>query len=161
MGLRNIIIRRLPVTVDAEQEFEVRGLNAADLMGLVTDHGPTLATMFGKVMQASSKQERLDDDMTRTILTSLAGEAPEVLAAIIAFAADEYSADGIDSARKLTFLVQMDALMKVFKLTFTTDGALEKFSPLLTQMILRAAEAVRTQPMEMPLGDGIGASVVN
>ena len=72
--------------------IEVRGIAVADMMAAVRIHGPVMAMIFAKVQDRSDLG--LDQESFQRVMGDVMKEAPEVVAAIIALAADEYNDAG-------------------------------------------------------------------
>lgn len=110
------------VALPSNGSLDVRGLNFEDLTVLVDKHKDTLENLF------SDYQD--EDTSVQSLLTSLLKESPAFCAEVIALACDEPEATA--NARKLSFPVQVDALMSIGELTFSEAGGVKKFLDQLT-----------------------------
>ena len=83
---------------------------------------------------------------------------PDLVAAVIALAADDYEPDTIAVARKLNFQYQLEALEAIFHNTFQSEAELKKFMESIIRMLSGASGLVKQ--MRLPLSEaGFGASV--
>lgn len=138
MGLRDIVIRTKTVTVQ-DQSFEVRGISMSDVMIAVSDYGPQLSLCF--------EQFRRGDIETTDIKAALLGlsrEFPELLAAIICMASDDYDPALVKKVAKLPLSATTEALEAIFGLTFASEAEVKKFMESLTRMITAGSGALTT-----------------
>lgn len=154
MGLSHITIPRKTVDMDDGQKFEVRAISTNDLIGLVATHGPGLAMIFGKIKSGELGQD-LTADAVRDGIFELAQGFPDIAATIIAIAADGYTDEEMEVARRLPLPAQADAIEKIFGLTFSSEATVKKLLESLTRMMLGVSETLATAPN---LANGIGAS---
>ena len=152
MGLRDL---QLPSTTIKTPggEFAVRGLSFSDLVVLANTHGPAVAMVFAKVTNG----EKIAEKDVRTILTSVAPQVPDLVAAVIALAADDYEPDTIAVARKLNFQYQLEALEAIFHNTFQSEAELKKFMESIIRMLSGASGLVKQMRL-LPSELGFGAS---
>lgn len=143
MGLRDIIIKRTTVELPDGQSFDVRGLAAMDVMALVHTHGKALSLAFGKIM-AEGGGKTVDEEQVRRLLTSVGSDVPEVLAAVIALAADAYDEQGLTMASQLPFLSQVHAGTAIFHLSFTSDTEIKKLVESLAAAVAMIASNLTT-----------------
>lgn len=154
--LKSIRIRREPVELSDGQSFDVRAASTNDLMMLVAEHGSTLGILFAKLQSGRSEPGSLSTDMVRQLIFDLAREFPSIAAEVIALASDSYDEEGIAMARDLPITVQVDAIEKVFQLTFASEGEVKKFVESLTRMLVGVSGAL-TNKAGQPSQTGIGA----
>lgn len=121
MGLKDIQIPKVEVSVGAGGSFAVRGLSTADIEHLVRTHGTDLRALFTEFM--SGKLDELTKGDMAPVLHKLLGRVPGLAQDVIALAAD---ADEEERAivKQLSAGVQVDALIKVATLTLSTEGDL-------------------------------------
>lgn len=160
MGLRNIVIARTRITIDEKQGFEVRGISLFDIMSVLNDYGPQMALMFGKVMAQKAERNGLDNAAVRKAIADVSGEFPDVLAAAIALASDDYTPETVQIAKQLPLMNQIEAIEAIFALTFRSEGDVKKLIESLTEMMVAATGTLKTA-MLSPSPNGIGATVVN
>lgn len=160
MGLRNIVISRERIDLGDGQSFEVRGISLFDIMSVVNDYGPQMALMFGKVMAMKASGGRFDNAAVKKAIADVSGEFPDVLAAALALASDDYTAEAIAVAKQLPMMKQIEAVEKVFGLTFRSEGDLKKLVESLVEMMSATNGALMTA-MRSPLQGGIGAAADN
>jgi hypothetical protein len=113
--------------------IEVRGVSVADMMAAVRVHGPVMAMIFAKVQDRSDLG--LDAESFQRVMGEVMQEAPEVVAAIIALAADEYNEAGLDMAGKFPAPVQIELAMAIFRMTFESESMLEKLVESVIEMM--------------------------
>lgn len=156
MGLRDIKIRREVIDLGDDGSFEVRGLSLTDIMAVVGEHGAQMSLMFNRVMEQRDEGSGFTPDDTQKLLTTLGAEFPEIVVAAIALAADDYTPEGLQSARAITINGQIEALLAIFALTFRSEGDVKKLVESLTRAALKASGAL-TGIGRISL-DGIGGS---
>ncbi len=155
--LRDIQIRTIPVFVDEEQSFDVRGLSASDVAALVQTHGMALSMAFGKVVaERSNGPGSINEAMVKDVLIKAATDMPEVLAAMIALAADSYEVEFIEVARRLPLMAQVAAGVAIFKLSMSSESELKKLVESLTAGMAQMSAAL--QGVKLPSLSGIGIS---
>lgn len=154
-NLKSIRIKREVVDVTDDQSFDVRAVSTNDLMVLVSEHGPTLGLIFGKLTGGAQKPGSLTTDTVQHLVFDMAREFPGIAAEIIALAADAYDSEGIKMAGDLPITVQVTAIEKVFHLTFASEGDIKKFVESLTRMLVGVSGAL-TNKSVLPSGTGIG-----
>lgn len=154
-SLLDIKIRRETVEYDENQSFEVRAVSVNDLMTLVAENGPTLAMVWGRMQAEADDLNGLSGDDVRNIITTLAGEFPEIVSSLIALAADSYSEAGTIMAAQLDLTTQITAIEKIFYMTFRSEAELKKLAESLTRMAMGMSGALAQ--VRMPSQTGIGA----
>lgn len=148
MGLRDITIHQTKVDYRG-QEIAVRGISVADIMVAAQDYGPEIALIFGKVQSG---------ELTGGIkkhMRDLVGEVPDVIAAAIALASDDYHPDAVENAKKLPFNTQVELVEAIFNETFYSEADVKKLLASLTIMI-EAVSGALTEVMPSVSMDGIG-----
>lgn len=135
-------------------ELEVRGINLADLVALLNAHAPALMKVWDKIKE---QEVEFTSDIVKRIVRDMAVEFPDMLAAVIALAANEYNDGGMEVARQLSITNQAAILEAVARLSFHSDSSLEKTVLLVVKALQEATRAV--QMARTPLSvDGFGAS---
>lgn len=152
MGLRDITIHRTTVNY-REHEITVRGISTSDLMIAAQDYGPEIALIFGKVTSGEFEGD------TKKAIAAFTREMPEVIAAAIALASDDYTPETVKIAASLPLNVQIEAVEAIFHETFYSEADVEKLIESLTRMIT-AASGVLTQMTPLASEIGIGDSGV-
>lgn len=153
MGLRNLVIRREVVSLPDGQSFEVRGLSLFDIMSVLTTYGPQMSIVFGK-LTAAKRQGPISGGMVKETIASLSQEFPDLLAAAIALAADDYSPEGLKIVKQLPLPTQIAAVETIFSLTFQSEGDVGKLAESLSRMLVAISGALTN----LTLPGGIGAS---
>lgn len=143
MALTDFIPERCPVLVNGKALFSVEGLSLDTLAVLVKTHLPDLEFVFDIVMQNQRENDTLRDQLTRMAM-SLAGQAPGLVANIIAVASgEEVTHELIAIARRLPFPVQVDAMISIGTMTFDEAGGVKKAMESLMLLLAR----LRTKPL--------------
>ena len=111
-------------------EFEVRGLNFADVTRLLASRKDemVLATIEFRAMTEDGAEPDTD-----TILAHMMAVVPDLLLDAIAYAADE--PDSVGVARALPPEVQINALLAIGDLTFRDPGAIPDFLVGVTKIL--------------------------
>lgn len=152
MGLRDFKIARTDIPAGGTT-LSVRGVSFDDVMHLADTYGPTMAVMFGRIQSGSS----LANADVRTIIGNLAKEAPDMVAAAIALATDEYDDETVAIAKQLPFPVQLEALEAIFQRTFASEAEVKKLIESVTRMIAGVSGALTTAGSTLPIGTGASA----
>lgn len=152
MPLKNISIPYRAVKV-GDGEISVRGISLSDLMTIVNVYGPQASMAFSRIQRGDS----LESSDVRVLIGTLAQEFPDMFAAAIALAADEYDAETIDMLKKVPFHKQIEVIEAIFSLTFTSEGEIKKLLESLSEMLAEVSGALMT--VRLPSSIGIGESV--
>ena len=132
--------------------FAVRGLSFSDLVLIANTHGPQAAMVFQKVTGG----EKLTVGDVRSILAHIVPQVPDLAAAVIAMATDDYTPETIQVARRLNFQYQLAALEGILNNTFQSEAELKKFMESVVRMLTTATATV--QQIRLPLSEaGFGA----
>ena len=125
----------------------VRGVSLSDIIALVRHHGPVIRSLFKKVMDGGDVKISLDaiGGMGQDLLA----KSPEIVAELIALAAGDGDKDSIRIAGSLPFPVQIEAVEKIARLTFATEGGLGK----LIETVIRVAQGTTgvVEELNLPL----------
>jgi len=147
MGLRDLVIPTELVKV-ADEGFPVRGLSPNDALDLYYRHAGELSALFDQFTARVKAGESAD---AMEVGTAMVGGAPQIMAEIIALASDsdprspDWPLD-VAQALRLPAGVQMDALEKIGRLTFTSDMPPGKFFGLVISMAQSATAALHSAP---------------
>ena len=131
MNLRDIRVATEAVRVDDEQSFDVRGLSFADILSVFQKNTVQTRALFREVVGGLS-ESGLTADSIMAVASKAATEVPEVVAALVAHAADQ--PENADTVLRLPMLVQLNAIEKVIALTFTSEAELEKLVEIVTSV---------------------------
>ena len=122
-------------------QFSVAGLSLEHFALLLTTHLSDLEEIFDLIISGMSGQE-IDLDSAKEIAVKFCAESPELVAHIVALAADgvdektgRVRADSLIAAAKLPLALQIDILVAVGELTFSEVGGVKKCLELLTGML--------------------------
>ncbi|WP_242137018.1 hypothetical protein [Sphingomonas sp. TREG-RG-20F-R18-01] len=160
MSLRKLSnpIRKLNVSVSDSESFAVRGLTPADVVGIYYRHAGQASDLFESIVNKHQFEGGIDTDFVMPMMADLLHEAPEIMVEIIT------AAMGIDArdqtlvplfdgsdltatvwaietelVSQLSFAVQIDALMKIGELTFTSEMPPKKFGALIIGALSKMA----------------------
>jgi hypothetical protein len=111
-----------------DQKVRLRALNVNDLSLLIEAHGDSLRELWDA--WAAAKDAPTEASRADRLWLMLVQRFPAVTASIIAVSADEPDAE--DQARALSFATQLDAVVKIARLTFEEVGGLGNFLSSLT-----------------------------
>lgn len=153
MPLKNITIPYETVPV-GEGEISVRGISLSDLMTVIHVYGPQASMIFSRIQKADS----LQTSDVRGLIASLASEFPDMFAAAIALAADEYDADTIQTLKKIPFQKQIELIETIFRLTFSSEGEIKKLLESLNRMLVEVSGALTTVTLPSATGTGESAA---
>lgn len=108
--------------------FEVGGLSLSDLMVLVSVHRDRLNELFSEFVTKGENGLSLSEEAGLPFAMALLQMSPAIAAHIIAQAEvrDEGEEPQFDTAARLPVDVQIDALDKIIRLTFQTEGGPKK-----------------------------------
>lgn len=157
MGFSNVVIPREVVSISENSSFEVRGLSFDDVSRIVVKHAAVASGLFAQFM---ARVEGQGDDLATIDLKSigkdLIGDAPAVVIDIILLAGDSENESDRKVVQSLPVPVQMDALNRIGRLTFTSEEALGK---MLEMVIGTMDSAMRAgQSLNRPSLNGAGSS---
>lgn len=140
--LSSLVLRTEKLAVETEGgvvEIPLRGLSADALAFLAQDHGEQLGAIYSMVVSGN-----LDATNATAALTALLDEAPIFVATVIAFAAGEPAA--IENAAALPLSTQLEALEKIWHLTFAGEHAPKKALAIVNRVVAAMGAMVPTPP---------------
>lgn len=116
-----------------DTEFEVRGLSSTDIGVLIERNIDDLVSLFDMFQSQKS-------DINESEIISAIVKLPRMTVAAIVLASTEDADMEVlaNAARQLPLPVQIDALMKIGKLTFEDAGGLGKFIGNLKGLVEKA-----------------------
>lgn len=125
MGLSSLKIRWEDVEVAPGESFPVRGLSLPDVTRLVRNHGGALSQLV-EAFASGQMGAALED--IGSLASKLMDQAPAAASEAIALAASRGNPtlEEIEIAATLPIGVQLDAIEKIGRLTFGTEGAAKK-----------------------------------
>lgn len=133
MGLKSLKFPEATIET-AGGPLTVRGLNLPNILTLVRNHGAHLAAMFTKVMEQG--EAGLDLATVQAMGSMALATVPRCVGEIIAFGAGEDDDEAIELAMNLPAPVQIEALERIAKLTFETEGGPKK----VVEAVIRALQ---------------------
>ncbi len=153
------------VKVSDSDGFAVRGLSPSHVVALYKRHTGELEPMFQRVMASVNEQGQVQAADIETIVMSLATETPVLLAEVIALASggdaankepaivthpvtgEQVELPAFDAAvliaQHMPFPVQVDALDKISRLTFTSEMPPGKFFSLVATLATKVTSAMK------------------
>lgn len=133
---------KIDTILAGEETVALRGLNVKDISILLDGHRTLIEQMIS-TMDGMEKGFDLSAKVDRLIIESIHA-APDLVAGIISLAADE--PDAGENAKSLPFATQVDALVKVFNLTFQEVGGLGNFLAVLQRAMSATRSALAAPP---------------
>lgn len=118
----------------------VRGLSPTDIVQLIQINRPAIEELFNRF--SGREPETIDDADVAEAGLSMIEAAPGLVAHIIALAAD--ALDQFDQVLVLPVGVQVEALEKIGKLTFSAGGGPKKVMALAMKLFQSQGESQRT-----------------
>lgn len=132
------------------QVLTVRGLSYQDFMVLFTTFGKGVDQVLSFI-DASSKGGKVPDDFDlKEFGMGMIGSSPQVVALLIALAADLPS--NRDDVARMPLPAQIDALEKIYELTVTEAGGLADFLALVSRIarnVTKATHSLRSNQAQM------------
>jgi len=128
MGLHNLVIPTETIKIPGNDDLVVRGLGADSIIFLVRHHSETLENLYGGVTEGT-----IDTDNPEALALALANQSPNLIAMIIACGVGE--PEQWETAGKLPFSIQIDALIKIGRLSLSAEGGLEKMMGSVMQVM--------------------------
>lgn len=154
MALSDFIPESRPVVVNGKALFNVAGLSLDSLAVLVRTHLPDLEAVFDIVMVDGAADTSFQEHLIR-VASGLAVQAPGLVANIIAQASGEPLTPAlIETARRLPFPVQVDAMTSIGSLTFDEAGGVKK----AIESLLMLLGNLRTKPLATTPNQNQGSS---
>lgn len=151
MALRDYKPRQDYITVN-DETVAVRGLTVEDIAILIDAYKDPIVELYAIFEGSRTAKDAEGDDALQARLDRIIVEsvqrAPHLVGAIIALAADE--PDASEQAKSLPFTVQVDALVKIFTLTFSDVGGLGNFLAVLQGAIAGVIVPLRRDPAAPP-----------
>lgn len=126
MALKDFVLPTKEVALPDGSSFAVRGISLEDITTLIADHGPVMEDFFRKY-SGDTSQSPLEVGM------NLIGQAPLLVANLIALAADEPKMTAV--IRRFPLNVQQEALEKIADLTFDASGGPGKFMEAVIRLV--------------------------
>jgi hypothetical protein len=133
MALQDIVIPTRTIAYGGAS-FTVHGVTANDVMRMLIDADKDVA----RALNALEAARGADDENTVALLGTFLREVPELVARVIASAADEPASWPI--VLKLPVSIQTEALEAVWSMTFEEPDSVKKFAASLVEM----AKSIKT-----------------
>lgn len=143
MSLSDFQVPTESVALPGGNSFTVRGLSVDDITQLVNAHRPALEAIFNKF----EEQGDLSLEMTATIVEGMISSFPGFVAQAIALAADE-PGEGA-KVRKLPVSIQVEAVERIGRLTFISEGGLKNVLATVVKIIQGGRESVESLGMNI------------
>lgn len=152
MAISDIVIPTKTITAGAAS-FEVRGLSVNDLMLVMTEYGPQMSLVFDRLRQGD-----VEGDNIKEIIINLCREFPDMLAALVCLAADEYDPESVAKMKKVPVGITAEAAEEIFTLTFASEAELKKFIESLTRGLSLVSGTLNTATTPQTSLNGTGVS---
>lgn len=130
--------------------FAVRGLSLNDITLLVMKHKPALDGLYAQYAANGGNAEATAREIGGHVLHA----APQLVADIIALAADEATPEGVQAASKLPVDVQLNAIEAIVRMTVATEGGLKNLVAVVVRLAQQATGAVHELRQPYPIGSG-------
>ena len=130
MALTDLTIPSSDIALDDAQSFKVFGLTFRDVEYLVTHEMADLdnvVKLFGQQLPSGDIDPAVFDGAITELMAKLYAQYPSLTARIIACASGDRSEAAVSLVERLPLPVQADALMEIFRLTFSAPGGIKKF----------------------------------
>lgn len=138
MGLKDLKLPVDDVEVPGGGSFTVKGLSFMDMRTLFTKYAAEVTSFFDLIANGGTAKA-MDVENAAAVAAAFIRQAPALAAETIALAAGEPDAFG--TVLTLPFPVQIEALKKIGKLTFGTDGSAKKFFLTVSELMNTRGEA--------------------
>lgn len=123
MSLANYQIQREEVTFMGGS-LSLRGLSLNDISALMFNYLDQLEHLFGMYSDEEQKETAMQESAKFAV--TIVRECPKMVAQLIILAGDEPQ-ELFEIAERLPIPVQVEAIRKVFELTFLESGGAKKF----------------------------------
>jgi hypothetical protein len=133
MSLRDYVIPTRTIPLGGENKFTVRALGFDDIQRLLIERTGLVETALSMFGDGGFDPNGSDDAEVRSFALRLIATLPDLVAELIATAADE--ADLAPTVRRLPAPVQLEAFMAAYELTFAEPGSVGKFFGRLTDLV--------------------------
>lgn len=139
MGLRDIKLPSDTVQVTDDQSFVVRGLGFREITELVETYQPVIAPLFEEMTALRGGGEADVSAFMKTAGFTILKTAPDLVAQMIAIASNDPDPEGVAAANRLPPPVQVDAVERIFLLTFRTEAERKKMVETVIRWITETA----------------------
>lgn len=152
MALKDIVVASEVVTLSSGDDFKVYGITPEAITFLfVEGHKDEMERAMNTVQLAMTRNGELSDQDFIGAIAGIIAELPVMVAKLIAVCAQE--PEQWPKVRQMSLAVQLDALMKIYKLTFDGPDALKKFLTSLITLAIQARGAAT--PIANGIADGL------
>lgn len=128
--LADIDLEYAEVDLPNGKSFSVRGISLLDASTLINAHGDEVQAFF---MKYATDRGAIKDQGVADVGLALLNTAPVLAAEVIAIAAD--APDQATKVQKFPLGVQMEALEKIAKLSFDSEGGPKKFFEAVVRLL--------------------------
>jgi hypothetical protein len=109
------------VEVAEGRGFDVSGLSLDAILLIVQRHKKDVGELFDTLVRQVGQDEGISLDKAEWLGSALLGAAPAIAAEIVTLAAGYESPEAVEVFRKVPAPIQLDALDKIARLTFTSE----------------------------------------
>lgn len=159
MSLRDYTPPSRTIPLGKGNKLAVRAFGFEDIQSLLINRSGLIVQALDLFGEHGMNAASASDEEVRSFALQLVAKVPDLVAEVIALAADE--ADQVDNARRLPAPVQLEALIAVYELTFSEPDSVGKFFGHLTDLmtlIPKSAKTVAEHAMGSPILAGSNAS---
>lgn len=149
MPLHAIPILTREVTYNGHT-ITVRGVGVADIAVVLPRYGSEIALLFGQVVSEARKGGPAD---AASIINMLVNRSPFLAAEVIALVCDDHP-KGIEVAKRLPIVKQVEILEAAFDCTFESETDMEKLAGVINRLLLATATAIQKVTPAIPSGGG-------
>lgn len=160
MSLRDYVIATRTVTLQGDQKLSIRALGFDDIQNLLINKQGLIDTALKLFGESGFNPDNADPQQVREFATSLLATLPDLVAELIAIAADE--PDLGHKARRLPAPAQLEALMGIYEMTFTEPDSVKNFFGRLASLLTsipRPGQAVNGN--SLPRGSNESGATLN
>jgi hypothetical protein len=160
MSLRDYVIASKTIPLRGDNKLSIRGLGFDDIQHLLVNRHGLIGTALKLFGDTGIDADHADEEQVRSFASSLLMELPELVAEVIALAADE--PDLADKAKRLPAPVQLDALLSVYELTFSEPDSVKNFFDRLSDLMSAVPRPKAVEQLSGRAGsNGSGATLAS
>jgi hypothetical protein len=128
----------------------VRGVGVADIATILPRYGSEIALLFGQVVSQGREGDPAD---LASIINMIVSRSPLLAAEVVALVCDDHP-KGIEVAKKLPIVKQVEILEAAFDCTFESETDMEKLMGVANRLLLATATAIQKATPEITSGGG-------
>lgn len=133
MSLRDYVVATKTIPLQGNQKMSIRSLGFDDIQHLLLNKRGLIDKALKLFGEADFNPDNADPSQVRDFGASLLAALPDLVAELIAIAADE--PDLGHKAKRLPAPAQLEALMGIYDLTFTEPDSVKNFFDRLVSLM--------------------------